>query len=106
MRTIRLDRQAPQGERGPRLSRLVRHLKARLEDFGPGGPQVLGEEQGQGWVSFRVPGQDTGRVVRGLERECGVALALEGDRAVCYLRGDTRFEDLDYLWGCLFGLLS
>ncbi len=32
---------APSGDRA-RVARLTRHLKARLEDFGPGGPQVTG----------------------------------------------------------------
>ena len=31
----------PTSAQAPRVARLTRHLKARLEDFGPGGPEVV-----------------------------------------------------------------
>lgn len=95
---------APPEERGPRLARLTRHLKARMVDFGPGGPQVLEADQERGMVAVRFP-KGTAQAVAELERSCGVSAALEGERAVFYLRGGTRFESLDYVWGCLFELL-
>ena len=49
---------APSGDRA-RVARLTRHLKARLEDFGPGGPQVTGVDEASGTVTARFPGQDT-----------------------------------------------
>lgn len=89
----------------PRLARLTRHLQARLQDFGPGGPQVLSADQGLGRVEVRFPGHDTGQVLRRLE-ELGVSGFQEGETAVFRLAPDTSFEDLDYLWGCLFTVLT
>ena len=76
----------PTSAQAPRVARLTRHLKARLEDFGPGGPEVVQADQATGTVRFRVPGKD------GL--------------AVCRLGPDTPFEGLDRLWGCLFELVG
>ena len=89
----------------PRLARLTRHLQARLLDFGPGGPQVLSADQDRGRVEVRFPGHDAAQTLQALERQ-GVFGRLEGDRAVFLLDPATRFEDLDYLWGCLFSVLS
>ena len=102
-----VDCTAPRPAQGQeeRLARLTRHLEARLRDFGPGGPEVLETDQQAGFVAARFPGHSTGEVVERLARECGVSAAPEGDRAVFYLHPGIPFEDLDYLWGCLFGLL-
>lgn len=103
MRTVRLD--IPARQTGtPRLARLTRHWKARLEDFGPGGPQVLGADQERGEVLARFPGHETGTVLAGL-KEMGVSAQQEGENARFFLRPDICFEDLDYAWGCLFELL-
>ena len=67
-----------------RVARLTRHLRARLLDFGPGGPEVLSADEAAGTVRAR----------------------LDGDCALFLLSPDTRFEDLDYLWGSLFDLLA
>lgn len=104
MRTVDLKTvHSPQGQPG-RTARLVRHLAARLQDFGPGGPEVLAADQTAGLVSARFPGHDTGAVLQQLER-CGVFALQESDRAVFRLSPGVRFEDLDYVWGCLFGIL-
>ena len=102
-----VDCTAPRPAQGQeeRLARLTRHLEARLRDFGPGGPEVLETDQQAGFVAARFPGHSTGEVVERLTRECGVSAALKGDRAVFHLHPGIRFEDLDYLWGCLFDLL-
>lgn len=95
------------GLRDPaRTARLTRHLKARLEDFGPGGPQVVSADEDAGTVTARFPGHDTARVLRALEERCGVRAAREGELALFRLTPAVRFEDLDYLWGCLFDLLG
>lgn len=94
----------PQGQED-RVARLVRHLDARLKDFGPGGPEVLESDQSQGFVSARFPGHDTKSVLKLLEKDHGVVAALDGDRVIFFLSPDIRFEDLDYVWGCLFDLL-
>ena len=77
MRRVDLARPgAPSGDRA-RVARLTRHLKARLEDFGPGGPQVTGVDEASGTVT-----------------------------AVFRLAPSVRFEDLDYVWGALFEVLG
>ena len=88
-----------------RIAQLTRHLSARLQDFGPGGPQVLDADQKSGFVSVRFPGDDTRAVAAQLEQTSGILVALEDDCAVFYLSPNTRFEDLDYVWGCLFNIL-
>lgn len=102
MREIRLDR--PAAAPSPRLARATRHLKARLLDFGPGGPEVRSADQERGLIAARFPGHDTAQVLAGL-RSRGIAACQEGDLALFWLDPDGRFEDLDYLWGCLFELL-
>ena len=69
-------------------ARQVRHLEARLRDFGPDGPEVLES------------------VVARLERDHGILVDLEGDRAVFHLSPQVSFEALDYVWGCLFQILE
>ncbi len=102
MRHIDLTQPAP--EPSPRLARLTRHLAARLADFGPGGPQVVLCDQSRGFVAARFPGHETAQVLQGLAG-FGVAAVQDGELARFWLRPDGRFEDLDYLWGCLFALL-
>ena len=63
---------APSGDRA-RVARLTRHLKARLEDFGPGGPRVTGVDEASGTVTARFPGQDTGG-----GRDWGVTVLQDG----------------------------
>ena len=106
MRCIKLDRPTPclQDQRS-RLARLTRHLQARLLDFGPGGPQVCSADQEQGRVEVQFPGHDAGEVCTALAKR-GIHVAQEGAQAVFFLAPDTRFEDLDHLWGCLFELLA
>lgn len=42
----------------------------------------------------------------GWAASAGVRARLDGDCALFLLSPDTRFEDLDYLWGSLFDLLA
>lgn len=102
MRQITLDR--PAAAPSPRLARLTRHLAARLADFGPGGPQVDRADQEVGLVAARFPGHDVRLLSRGLER-FGIRALPSGEQILFYPAPDTRFEELDYLWGCLFELL-
>ena len=102
MRTVCLNR--PAAAPSPQLARMTRHLAARLQDFGPGGPQVLDADQTGGSVRVLFPGRDTAQVLRGLEC-AGVHAAQEGEAARFFLDPSGRFEDLDYVWGCLFELL-
>ena len=106
MRRVDLARPgAPSGDRA-RVARLTRHLKARLEDFGPGGPEALSADEAAGAVRARFPGHDAAKILDRLAASAGVRARLDGDCALFLLSPDTRFEDLDYLWGSLFDLLA
>lgn len=96
----------PTTEQAPRVARLTRHLKARLEDFGPGGPEVVQADQETGMVSFRVPGKDSEWLQQQLEKRWDIRIQVEDGLAVCRLRADILFEQLDRLWGCLFELVG
>lgn len=87
------------------IPQLTRHLTARLEDFGPGGPKVLDSNQQTGVIVAIFPGHDTEAVLSRLSAEYGVAVEQEGDRAIFCLNPEIPFEDLDYVWGCLFNIL-
>lgn len=54
-----------------RVARLTRHLRARLLDFGPGGPEVLSADEAAGTVRARFPGHDTAQVLERLGRLSG-----------------------------------
>ena len=104
MRQVILNLPSPPDAEPHRLGRLTRHLNARLLDFGPGGPEVLEADQAQGHIAARFPGHETGKILTELA-QLGVAAARDGDNALFLLQPQTRFEDLDYVWGCLFDLL-
>ena len=106
MREIKLNVPAQFVGDPARLGRLTRHLRARLLDFGPGGPEVLSADEAAGLVTVRFPGREAQAVLHALAQQCGVFAALDGDWALFCLAEDTRFEDLDYVWGCLFDILS
>lgn len=96
----------PVPEQASRVARLTRHLKARLEDFGPGGPQVVQADQETGQVRFRIPGKDSLWLQAQLKERFHICLAVEDGLAVCRLRPEVAFEELDRFWGCLFELVG
>ena len=106
MRQVDLTKTAGDNRDPARVARLTRHWKARLEDFGPGGPRVTGVDEASGTVTARFPGQDTGGVLDRLERDWGVTVLQDGEDAVFRLAPSVRFEDLDYVWGALFEVLG
>ena len=95
-------------------ARQVRHLEARLRDFGPDGPEVLEADQASGTIFARFPGRSTKMpwsrsnraTTLSVERDHGILVDLEGDRAVFHLSPQVSFEALDYVWGCLFQILE
>ncbi len=105
MRTVNFTLPSSPDGQASRIARLTRHLEARLNDFGPGGPEVLRADQAHGFVSVRFPGHDPNSVLTQLNAKHGVSAALEGGHVVFYLSPAISFEDLDYTWGCLFELL-
>ena len=106
MRALDLGRPAARGGDLARLARLTRHLRARLEDLGPGGPQVLSACEDSGRVSARFPGRSGAEIAGALEGQFQVRVRAEGGLVVFQLSPEMAFEDLDYLWGCLFTLLG
>ena len=105
MRHVDLFSAAPSRGGEERLARLTRHLEARLGDFGPGGPEDVRADQRTGVVTARLPGLPAARAAERLEREWGVRCGVSEGRLGFRLSPALRFEDLDYLWGCLNELL-
>jgi len=105
MRTVPLH--VPQSGHGQSqlVARLARHLEARLLDFGPGGPEVILCDQKNGIVAARFPGHDALAVAEQLASRFGVSVEAKKDHVLFHLTDQTPFEDLDYVWGCLFDLL-
>lgn len=96
----------PTPEQAARVAHLTRHLKARLEDFGPGGPEVVQADQETGVVRFRIPGKDSAWLQAQLKERWNTEIEVEDGLAVCRLRADIAFEQLDRLWGRLFELVG
>lgn len=95
----------PQGYDPEQLARRVRHLAARLRDFGPGGPELLSADQTTGQVRARFPGHSADDIRRQLEERFGIRTRLDGDALLFQLTPRIAFEELDHVWGCLFELL-
>lgn len=84
------------------LARLTRHLRARMEDLNPTSPQITQFDPKNGLVGVRPTDMDSWDYVNRLERLYGIFAAAEENDVVFFLNPDIRFEDLDYVWGCLF----
>ena len=97
---------AAAAKEAPRVARLTRHLKARLEDFGPGGPEVVQADQETGVVRFRIPGKDSAWLQAQLKERWDIRIGVEDGLAVCRLSPQVAFEQLDRFWGCLFELVG
>ena len=63
-------------------------------------------DQETGIVCFRVPGKDSDWLRQQLEERWDIRIQVEDGLAVCRLRVDIPFEQLDRLWGCLFELVG
>ena len=96
---------AAAAKEAPRVARLTRHLKARLEDFEPGGPEVVQADQETGVVRFRIPGRDSAWLQAQLKERWDIRIGVEDGLAVC-LSPEVAFEQLDRFWGCLFELVG
>ena len=106
MRIVDLSRPAPSAGDSARLARLTRHLEARLNDFGPAGPEVRSVNQETGLVLAFFPGRSPGALADILARRFGILVRTEGDCVGFQLTPECPFEELDYVWGCLFQILS
>ena len=102
MRTVNLASFAPSKGDPARLARLTRHL----QDFGPGGPEVRSADQGSGLIRARVSGRSPKALAEALEHRFGILVWTEGEDVVFQLTPEIPFEDLDYVWGCLFQVLG
>lgn len=106
MRTVILSVPAQMSLPSPRLSALTRHLNARLLDFEPGGPEVISCDERTGQVKARFPHHSTQAVADALHSCFGVDICAENQYALFYLNETILFEDLDYVWGCLYEILT
>ena len=106
MRSVKLSVSTPQGSTSPRLAALTRHLKARLLDFDPGGPEILSCDESTGQIQVRFPNHSPKTVAQTLQELFGVEICAEKQYALFYLSETLPFEDLDYVWGCLFEILT
>lgn len=106
MRTVNLSASAPFVGDPARLARLVRHLEARLQDFGPGGPEVRSADQESGLVRAVFDRRPPQALTDTLARRFGILARPEEDCVAFQLTPDLPFEDLDYVWGCLFQILG
>ena len=104
MRSVTLS--VPASRPSPRLAALTRHLRARLLDFDPGGPEVIAWDEGTGWIKARFPNLSPQEAEEALRSRFGVEICAEGQYALFYLNETLPFEDLDYVWGCLFEILT
>ena len=106
MRTVDFRSALPGPGDPARLARLTRHLAARLNDFGPGGPEVRCADQARGLVRARFSGRSPGALADALAHRFGILVRAEGEDVVFQLTPELPFEDLDYVWGCLFQILG
>lgn len=83
----------------------TRHLYARLQDFGESGPVITDWSQEQGKISVAFPSHSVAYIQQTLQTY-GIACPIEQGCLVFYLSEDIAFEDLDYVWGVLFQILS
>ncbi len=105
MRTVSLDKKAGTPAQPERLARLTRHLCARLLDLGAASPELERVSQEEGSLTARFPGRRAEELAQRL-REHGVLCTGEGERVCFHIPEELPFEDLDYVWGCLFQILS
>ena len=106
MRAVDLSRPLPGSTDPARLARLTRHLAARLQDFGPGGPEVRFVDQEKGLIRAAFPGHSTEEVAEILAQGHRILVGTEGECALFQLSSRISFEELDYVWGCLYQIFS
>ena len=105
MRTVNLNQKAQMPSKPERLARLTRHLRARLLDLGAGTPELEQVCQEEGTITARFPGRTAEEMMSRL-REHGVSCTGAGERVCFCIPEELPFEDLDYVWGCLFQILG
>lgn len=106
MRAVDLTRRCPVPSDPERRAALTRHLNARLLDFDPGGPEVLLCDPESGLIRFRFPNHSPQWAAAALSAEYHIQTIPTSEYIELYLNETIPFEDLDYVWGCLFQLLS
>ncbi len=90
-------------EQGDILSGMVRHLKARLEEFDCVTLPYISEETGV--VKCQVSGFSAQKVAKFLEKDPGIKVKIEEDCLCFCLRPSHRQETIDSIWGGLFHLV-
>ncbi len=93
-------RPAPETEQGAHLGCLLRHLKARVEEFHCITVQKADETTGE--LALYLEGFSSKQVQEALEQTIGVVAEVEDDCLVFYLREHHRNETNDSIWGGLY----
>ena len=106
MRIVDFTRPCPTPSNPERRAALTRHLNARLLDFDPGGPEVLLCDPESGLIRFCLPDLSAHRASAALSMNYQIQTIPASDYIELYLNETIPFEDLDYVWGCLFQLLA
>lgn len=91
---------APVEEQGAKIGRLVRHLKARLEEFDCVTVEQADETTGKVLVLFA--GFSSDEMAQALGRMPGITVAQEAGKVLFFLRKDHRNESNDSIWGGLY----
>lgn len=105
MKTVNFFKPDSQERQVEQVAWRTRHLYARLLDFGEMGPKVTEWSQEQGKISVSFPNHSAVSIQQALKQD-GILCPIEQECLVFYLSEKITFEDLDFVWGVLFQILS
>lgn len=94
---------APKEEYGSVLAALVRHLKARVEEFHCA--TVLDYQEEEGRLTVQFEGFSPQEVAEALYQFRDIVVQVEGDSIRFYLNQSHSHEWNDTIWGGLYGYL-
>lgn len=90
-------------EDSTKMAQLTRHMKARLEEYFC--VSTVTCDQSQGFLQVSLKGFSCGEVVEKLEKH-HIFMVAEEELLCCYLSPKHKFEDIDFVWGILLGILG
>lgn len=90
---------------GGNLPRLVRHLSARLGEFGADYLAILATDHEGGSVTVSSP-KFSAEDLHSMLNKRGVSTQLDGNSLIFYVTNNHQFEEIDTLWGVLYSMLA
>ncbi len=90
-------------EHGTLLGSMVRHLKARLEEFDC--VEIVESSEEKAMVTAKFQGVSSQQVAQALAEFRQIQIAQTGNAVTFYLTPQQRQETIDTIWGGLFHLL-